>query len=145
MRKINIILGAAVAAALVLVANPATASVVTAGASGQCFGAEGQGGQDATRITLDTEARDPVSILLLSVTGAVGALQQFAAGTIASPPPADACANEGALDYLEADAAVDGTGAQVCYVGNEAPEPVVVNADGPAGNPCPTYPTGPGG
>ena len=142
----SIVTIALVASALALAAAPAQATTVTAGLSGQCYDGPGHGGQDSLRATVDSSNTGaPLSVQVLTVTGAVAALAQFAAGTAANPPPADACANADTLDYLEADAAVDAMGVQVCYIGNEASAPVVVNPDGPAHNPCPTTPSGPGG
>lgn len=129
-------------AVMVAGASPAAATVVSAGASGQCYDTDGTGGQDSTRVTADTEGSTLLSVKLLTVTGALAAVTQFVQGTIDAGE--DACTNGDTTDYLEADASMDGTGVQVCYDGEGHDGlPLAIHAgSGPA--PCPTAPAGPG-
>lgn len=151
MRSIIFTLGLVLGLAT-LAAPLAGATAVSAGVSGQCYGANGAGGnEDWTRVTIDTAGATLINVHVLTVTGAVGALQQFATGTVGTPgePPnvGNACGNEhaGHPDYLEADVVADGTFVQVCYDGESAtvdPVPVLV-ATGTGPLPCPTAPNGP--
>jgi hypothetical protein len=116
------------------------AAVVDVGASGQCYDAASNGGGDQVRVRTDTNSPiQSLSIRLLTVTGAVAGIAQFAMGVVAialtlDPLHGDACPNRDTLDYIEADATVGGVAsAQACYDGN-------VRTDGG----CPHSPAGPG-
>jgi hypothetical protein len=128
------LLGLVVTVTGMLLAPPAMAVPVGAGVSGQCYDAASNGGGDEVRVGTDTS--DPVGSLavhMLTVTGAVAGIAQFAMGLVATLGMGDACTNADTLDYVEADANVGGTGAQACYDGD-------VRTDGG----CPHSPAGPG-
>ncbi|HEV8360117.1 MAG TPA: hypothetical protein VGR28_06655 [Candidatus Thermoplasmatota archaeon] len=126
---------ASAALLVVALAPGGSATVVTAGASGQCFDTAGNGGSDWTRVTVDSDDPDVATVQPLTVTGALGAASQFGMGNVATPGSlGGACTNADTLDYVEADAGVDATTVQVCYQGT-------IVTDGS----CPTVPPGPGG
>jgi hypothetical protein len=98
-------------ALLASAAVPAVAETVTVGASGQCYDAAGNGGHDEARVSLDTAEPTAAALLVPSGTGAAAALVEFSEGLATR----SSCPNPATFDYLEVDAAVGATGAQVCY------------------------------
>lgn len=118
--------------AMAWVAPTTAADTVGAGASGQCYDREGNGGQDEVRVVVNTDGPPNPSVTLLSGTGAAAALAEFAAGAVESGG-AGGCSNADTLDYVEADANVGAASAQVCYDGT-------ARVDGA----CPRSPPGPG-
>jgi hypothetical protein len=114
-------------AALALASAPALGETLEAGASGQCYDDDGNGGQDEARAAVDTDAPASAAVTAPSVTGAAAAVAELATS------PNQHCENDDTLDYAEADARAGGTTVQVCYDG-------AVLTDGS----CPTSPAGPG-
>lgn len=105
---------------LVLGLLPATAQAdtVNVGASGTCDGP--MGGGDNARVILDTHAPESAAVIAPSGTGAAAGLAQLAVGlaTDGNPDPAVGNPCPGPRrDWIEADASVDGTGAQLCWDG----------------------------
>lgn len=110
-----------------LLASPAGAVPIGAGASGQCYDTESNGGGDEVRVALDTDSPGSARVVVLSGTGAAMGLAELATA------PGTTCTNGDTLDYLEVDARAGDTFVQACYDGT-------VRADGG----CPLSPAGPG-
>lgn len=109
MRAALLLLGLSLAFAC-----PATASPVEVGASGQCYDAAGNGGEDAVRVGTDTTNVAGASASAPSGTGAAAALAQ-AAGYYAMGPGCSDAAGFRSADYIEGHARVGDTFVQLCY------------------------------
>lgn len=121
------LLGVGLAIGLLLTALPAAADVIGVGASGQCYDAQGNGGQDEVRVALDSHDPTAAQVTLLSGTGAAAGVVELATSENQH------CTNDDTYDYVEAGARAGDVAAQVCYDG-------AVLIDGS----CPTTPAGPG-
>lgn len=111
-----------------LLAAPALAVPVEVGASGQCWDAAGNGGADEARVAVESDDPTGATVVLPSGTGAAAAVVEFLEGV----PTMTACPNRATYDYIEADARIGDTAAQVCYGQG------VLHTDGS----CPQSPSG---
>ncbi|HEV8361085.1 MAG TPA: hypothetical protein VGR28_11580 [Candidatus Thermoplasmatota archaeon] len=138
MRAALLLLLATLATAL-----PASATIVEVGASGQCYDAAGNGGEDALGVAADTNDPAGATVVLPTLTGAVAALDQALSYYTEDSAGCNDAATRRSPDYIEAHARVDATFVQVCYDdrATNVPDPLnldpgAVHTDGT----CPTTP-----
>ncbi|MGB0652932.1 MAG: hypothetical protein ACPGQL_07000 [Thermoplasmatota archaeon] len=99
--------------AMALLAVPVTADEVV-GVSGQCYGADGNGGEGNVSVDPD----DPASATTEDdIVGAAMAAAQLAQGTAATMSPGSSCTAEYEDDAQHDYVAVRAGGQEVCYAG----------------------------
>jgi hypothetical protein len=124
----GILLGLGLVALMMATVPPGTASTVDAGVSGQCYDTSGGGGQDEARVMFDSADPTGAQVIAPSGTGGAAGVAEGVMNVVSSGG-SSMCPGSG---YIEVDAALDGSGAQLCYAGT-------LITDGS----CPQTPPGP--